>query len=250
MPELLLPELLLTDIAPDVASLLRSIRPEPRDMRVLAGLAELVVLSAMRPGDRFPAERMLAERLGVGRSTVREALKRWEALGIVERRKGSGTYLRIPITPGSLHMPLTVQLESDSLRRTIEVRRALELEVVPLACARGSAEELARVAETYGALAAAHARNGPSPREDRAFHRAIYDAAHNPLFGQIIEQLHDAFDATFVAPFGDRSFGDDSFPFHADLCAGVIARDAARTRRAIAAIFDVLFRDLARITPT
>jgi DNA-binding FadR family transcriptional regulator len=231
----------------DAAGLLRPIKLESRDTRVLAGLAELVVRSDMRPGQRFPAERVVAERLGVGRSTVREALKRWEALGIVERRKGSGTYLKIPITPGSLHVPLTVQLESDSLRRTIEVRRALEIEVVPLACLRATAEELARVASTYQTLAAAHTRYGPSPQHDRVFHRAIYQAAHNPLFGQIIEQMHDAFDALFVAPFGDRTFGDESFAFHGDLCAGVLARDANRARGAIEGIFDVLFRDLDRI---
>lgn len=225
----------------------RPIKAESRDMRVLAGLAELVVQFDMQPGHRFPAERVVAERLGVGRSTVREALKRWEALGIVERRKGSGTYLKIPITPGSLHVPLTVQLESDSLRRTIEVRRALELEVVPLACLRATAEELARVAAAYRMLADAHGAHGPSPRQDRIFHRAIYQAAHNPLFGQIIEQMHDAFDALFVSPFGDRSFGDDSFAFHGDLCAGVLARDAGRARGAIEGIFEVLFRDLDRI---
>lgn len=231
----------------DPANPLRPTRVEARDMRVLAGLAELVVAGGMSPGHRFPAERVVAERLGVGRSTVREALKRWEALGIVERRKGSGTYLKIAITPGSLQVPLTVQLESDSLRRTIEVRRALEIEVVPLACQRARIEDLARVAETYQVLAAAHARQGPSPQQDRAFHRAIYQAAHNPLFGQIIEQMHDAFDALFVAPFGDTRFGDDSFPLHGDLCAGVLARDADRARGAIDAIFGILFRDLDRI---
>lgn len=213
-------------------------------MRVLAGLAEVVVQSGMRPGDRFPAERVMAERLGVGRSTVREALKRWEALGIVARRKGSGTFLRTPITPGALHMPLTVQLESESLRRMIEVRRALEFEVVPLACARGRDEDLARIGDAYHALAASHARYGPSPQLDRTFHRAIYTAAHNPLFGQIIEQMQEAFDALFAAPFGDRGFGDDSFAMHGELCEAVLARDAARAHAAIAGILDVLLREL------
>lgn len=237
----------LKDVSPDVAALLRPIRTESRDTRVLEGLAELVVQSGMRPGQRFPAERVVADRLGVGRSTVREALKRWEALGIVERRKGSGTYLRIPITPGSLHVPLTVQLESESLRRTLEVRRSLEIEVVPLACARATDEERARVAETYELLAAAHARYGPSPKQDRVFHRSIYEAAHNPLFGQIIEQVHDAFDAIFEAPFGDNRFGDESFVLHGDLCRGVMQRDVHRARTAIEGIFAILFRDLDRI---
>lgn len=240
----------LSEAPAGTASLLKPIKSVSRDTRVLEGLAELVVHSGMRPGHRFPAERVVAERLGVGRSTVREALKRWEALGIVQRRKGSGTYLKTPITPGSLHVPLTVQLEHDALRRTLEVRRALEIEVVPLACARASEAELARIAEAYDALDAAHARYGASPQQDRVFHRAIYEAAHNPLFGQIIEQLHDAFDSNFEAPFGDRRFGDDSFPLHRDLCDGVLARDSKRARDAIERIFEILAGDLDQINPS
>ena len=231
----------------EIAAMLKPIKVDSRDMRVLAGLAELVVQSGMLPGARFPSERVVAERLGVGRSTVREALKRWEALGIVERRKGSGTYLKTPITPGSLHVPLTVQLESDALRRTLEVRRALEMEVVPLACARATTEELTKIRDSYALLAEAHRRFGASPQQDRVFHRAIYEAAHNPLFRQIIEQVHDAFDAIFVAPFGDTSFGDESFPLHADLCKAVLARDAEKSRAAMEEIFRILARDLDRI---
>ena len=65
-----------------------------RDDAVLNALVAFVRQEAVRPGDKLPTERILADHLKVSRNTVREALTRWEGLGLVERRQGSGTYLK------------------------------------------------------------------------------------------------------------------------------------------------------------
>ena len=65
---------------------LKPVRPKSLDSAVLDELASYVDGSGMAPGSKLPSERELCEVLGVGRSTVREALKRWKALGIVEMR--------------------------------------------------------------------------------------------------------------------------------------------------------------------
>ena len=179
----------LHDPTNDFARFLQPVEAQSRDLAVLERLAAMIGHARMRPGDRLPAERVLAERLAVGRSTVREALTRWAALGVVERRKGSGTYLLTTVDPETRHVPVAIQFEREALRRMVEVRRALELEVVALACARASAAELAVVAERFAALDAIHARVGASPSHDRAFHQAIYDCAHNVVFGHLIGQL-------------------------------------------------------------
>ena len=59
-------------------------------MRAIAGF---IASAGLRPGDRLPTERQLMETLAVGRSTVREVIRKLQALGVVESRKGSGTYL-------------------------------------------------------------------------------------------------------------------------------------------------------------
>ena len=89
--------------------LLRPVRQKSRNEAVLDALTAFISDAQIEPGSKLPTERELTERLQVGRSTVREALKRWEALGIVETRKGSGTFLRMPVTPGDIHVPLTIQ---------------------------------------------------------------------------------------------------------------------------------------------
>ena len=70
----------------DTRGLLEPIRPKSLDSAVLDSLAAYVDHAAIGPNSKLPSERVLCKVLGVGRSTLREALKRWEALGIVEMR--------------------------------------------------------------------------------------------------------------------------------------------------------------------
>ncbi len=235
------------DASDDVARYLRPVETKSRDIVVLERLAALIGGTAMQPGDRLPAERELAERLGVGRSTVREALSRWAALGVVERRKGSGTFLLTKVDPDTRHVPVAVQFEREALRRMVEVRRALELEVVGLACERATDAELEIIAERFRALDAAHARYGASHDHDRAFHQAIYDGAHNVVFSHLIGQLQVAFDTAYDTPFRDKDYGDASFPLHRVLADAIAARDAEAARVAIGRILDILLEELDAI---
>src|SRR4030095_16398729 len=107
----------------------------------VAALAKYVTSAGVLPGGRLPPERVLAEQLEVSRATVREALKQWEGLGIVEMRKGSGTYLKRTISPDSVHVPLIVAgSDIASLLHALEVRRALEGEAAAI-CAQPAPRE-------------------------------------------------------------------------------------------------------------
>ncbi|MDZ4093892.1 MAG: GntR family transcriptional regulator, partial [Paracoccaceae bacterium] len=108
--------------------------PGPRKSReVLHLLAELVEAEGLGVGDRLPPEVEMARRFGLGRSTVREALRQWETLGIIARNKGAGTRIVAEISTRSMHLPLTVQIEANSLHRMLAVRRPLEIEAVRIA---------------------------------------------------------------------------------------------------------------------
>ena len=126
------------------------IQTTARDDAVLKALAEFVGTEGLKPGGRLPTERILAERLRVSRNTVREALTRWEGLGLVERRQGSGTYLKAAVSPDMLHMPLTVAGGNDfrGLMQTLEIRRALEAEAAALCAVRADKAELAMTDRT------------------------------------------------------------------------------------------------------
>src|SRR5262245_46785447 len=184
-----------------------------RDDAVLAALADFVTREALAPGDRLPTERILSERLRVSRTTVREALTRWEGLGLVERRQGSGTYLKAAVSRDMLHLPLTLASGGTfgSLMDTLEIRRALEPEATALCALRAGPKELAFILEKLERMEDAfHARNGMSADEDWDFHQAIYEASGNPLFAQIIAAMHGMFHRFWEHPLGVTDFGHAS----------------------------------------
>ena len=209
------------------------IQTTARDDAVLKALAGFVAQEGLEPGERLPTERILAERLRVSRNTVREALTRWEGLGLVERRQGSGTYLKASVSPDMLHMPLTLASGNDfaSLMQTLELRRALESEAVALCAERARKSDIALIGRKLDTMEKAFRnRDGMSADEDWEFHQAIYRASGNPLFEQIISAMHEMFHRFWEHPLGVRDFGHASFPYHRTIYERIVARDPEGAR--------------------
>jgi GntR family transcriptional regulator, transcriptional repressor for pyruvate dehydrogenase complex len=215
-----------------------------RDTVILEAIAAFVADTGIKPGERLPPERELAERLRVSRPTLREALKRWEALGIVEMRVGSGTYLRVPVAPGAMHLALTVQLEHQDLQRTLELRRAIEAEAAELAAIRATPEAVSEIQWRLERMERMHLRYGNAPEEDWEFHLSIYRAAGNPLFVQIVGQINAALRRFWEYPFGKADFAARSFPMHRQLYEAIARRDAAGARAVTLDIIRIVAEDL------
>jgi DNA-binding FadR family transcriptional regulator len=227
---------------------LRPIRARTRDDAVLEELAAFVTATGLQPGGRLPAERELALRLEVGRSTIREALKRWQALGVVEMRKGSGTYLKTALGDDAVHLAITVRLQQDSLLEALEVRRALEGEAAAVAARRASAHDLAAIRERLERMEEVHRRYGEAPAEDWEFHLSIYRATGNPLFLQLVSALHDRLFSFFTNPLNQPGFAGRSFPLHRELYEAIAARDPEAARAKALAILSITEEDLRAAT--
>ncbi|MER8864571.1 FadR family transcriptional regulator [Mesorhizobium sp. M0751] len=233
---------------------LSPIQATARDDAVLKALAGFVMREALGPGQKLPTERILAERLKVSRNTVREALTRWEGLGLVERRQGSGTYLKGVVSLDMLHMPLTLAGGNDftSLMQTLEIRRALEAEAAALCAVRADQAEIAEIARKLDIMEQAfHTRAGMSAEEDWEFHQSIYRSSGNPLFEQIIAAMHELFHRFWEHPLGVRDFGHASFPYHRSIYERIAAHDPEGARaealKLIATVEDDLKRGAAKL---
>jgi DNA-binding FadR family transcriptional regulator len=130
-----------------VTDQLKLLRPRTLDAAVLDALAAYVDHAKIAPGSKLPSERVLSEELGASRPTVREALKRWEALGIIELRKGSRAYLKVAVSPKLAHVPLVLGQPSKvkDLIKALAVRRALEGEAAAIAEKSASAEAITAI---------------------------------------------------------------------------------------------------------
>ncbi|HET9534395.1 MAG TPA: FadR/GntR family transcriptional regulator [Mesorhizobium sp.] len=225
------------------------IQTTARDEAVLNALVDFVAREGLMPGDRLPTERILSERLRVSRTTVREALTRWEGLGLVERRQGSGTYLKAAVSRDMLHLPLTLASGSTfrSLMDTLDIRRALEPEATALCALRAGPKELAFILEKLERMEDAfHARKGMSADEDWDFHQAIYEASGNPLFVQIIAAMHGMFHRFWEHPLGVADFGHASFRFHRIIYERVADHDPDGARAETLKLIATVEADLRR----
>jgi GntR family transcriptional repressor for pyruvate dehydrogenase complex len=157
---------------------------------VITYVRELIARGELVPGDRLPAERDLAAKLGVSRPTIRAGLRALSAMGVVRSRHGSGTYIPDgPPTLGSEPLRFLAALHGLSREEMYEARRVLEVSAAGLAAKRASAEHVAAIAEEVASLFASI----DDPQEflvhDIRFHRAVAAASGNQIVASLVEMV-------------------------------------------------------------
>jgi DNA-binding FadR family transcriptional regulator len=215
---------------------------------ILEALVDFIERSRLRPGEQLPSERELMEALRVGRSTVREVIRHWLALGVVEVRKGSGTFLKRPVSATTVYLPLAIVAERDALLQTLEVRRGLETEAGALAALRATAGDLETIEARLVEMERVHRAKGTAGPEDLAFHLSIYDACRNPLFGQLLSQMRGAFASFWAKPFDRSDFARRSFPLHRPLFEAIARHDPDKARHHTLAILAIVAEDIDRMS--
>jgi GntR family transcriptional regulator, transcriptional repressor for pyruvate dehydrogenase complex len=157
------------------------------------------------PGTRLPPERQLANSLGVGRSTLREALAALDVLGLLDVRPGSGTYLAADsseLLPQAIKWSLT--LGQPRTRDLVEVREYLEVVTARLAAERATDDDIARLEETVVAMRDAGGDVDAFVKADLAFHFEAARIAANTVLQDILHSIRSLlavwFDQTLRVP--------------------------------------------------
>lgn len=161
---------------------------------VIERIKEAIINKEIKPGDYLPAEADLAQNLGVGKSSVREALKMLEAMGVVEIRQGSGTF--IPKEPASNSIsPLLFQLllEQASAKDLIELRMIFEPAYTELAMERATEKDFLRIEDTIKLMEDKINNHIQTAEDDLLFHETIMDVTNNPLIINIGRTIHELF---------------------------------------------------------
>ena len=159
--------------------------------QVLKQLRQYIIDHDLKPGDRLPTERQLAEDLKVSRNSVREALTSLESVGAVSRRPKIGCVLQ-PIDMAMLAEVTQFQMLRDSkdLTELFIARQLLEESILPLAVANATEQDLQTLTANTEAMATAIEQGQMVYDLDEAFHRALFTAAHNKFlfqFGSLIQ---------------------------------------------------------------
>ncbi len=148
-------------------------------------LREAIVKGTYAHGQRLPAERLLARHFGASRSTIRAALRQLEDMALVIRRIGSGTFVNRPDEAGEEQIAeLTSPLE------LMDVRQALEPQMVRLAVLHATPRDVETLAEWLAALEACGADQAAFSRADEGFHLTLAKMTGNPLMIAVYRRVN------------------------------------------------------------
>jgi DNA-binding FadR family transcriptional regulator len=210
-----------------------TLSPAPR--RKLTETVAEQLLRAVRelpPGTKVPSERELTKELGVGRSTVREALNGLAMLGIVEIRHGQGVFVTGDPAQVSEPSAVTSALERGVTHEFIEARLIVEVEVARLAARRRTDEDLARLS---AALVEQEARLkgeiGPLVDVAASFNVLLAEAAHNEVLAAMIQSFVSLMVERGPRVYSIEGFGEWDLQEHRGLFGAVRDRDAELAAR-------------------
>ncbi|MEQ9676003.1 MAG: GntR family transcriptional regulator, partial [Roseovarius indicus] len=158
------------------------VTPEKISTAVTRQVEKLILRGILRPGERLPAERELADRLGVSRPSLREAIGELQEKGLLKTRAGAGIYVADVL--GSAFSDALIQLFSEhdeAVFDYIAFRRDLEGLAAERAARLASDTDLKVVGEIFAKMEAAHRKTNPEDeaRLDAEFHMSIIEASHN-----------------------------------------------------------------------
>lgn len=197
--------------------------------QVVERLLDHVIQQRLSPGDRLPPERDLAERLGVSRATVAQALVALEVLGVIDVHHGSGAVLLY--RPSSAVVLRGLREHTDRLPDIVDARSAVETKIAALAAQRRSAEDLEAVEEALHVMAEDIATGGRGLRGDELFHSAVTAAAHSSVLARLMTHISDLVRETRIESLSQQGRPERSLEYHRAIARAIREQrpeDAAR----------------------
>ena len=228
---------------------LGSLRPSPLVEQATARLREQITGGHWPIGSKLPGETTLAKELGIGRSTVREALRSLSGAGLVKARQGAGVF--VIATQPVADWP--TRLRRAAVSDVYEVRMLVEVQAARLAALRRTDEDITAMrAALEGRRAAASASDAAFVDADIALHATVVAAARNPVLVDLFAEFAPVLREGLISLLDlvdvraeDPNHGDAA---HAALVRAVEARDAEEAARvAQAELQDTLGQLTARV---
>lgn len=168
--------------------------------KVVEHIKELIATGQLKPGDKLPAERDLAERMDVSRPTIREAYKNLSAVGLLEIKQGNGVYVADENQKLN-NLASVLFMQSDTIHELFEVRKMIEAESAAKAAVNGTPDFLDNIYETTREcyervivrpqFATKEAREAFLSESDQTFHLMVSEASGNEVVVRIMTNLID-----------------------------------------------------------
>ena len=183
-------------------------------------------------GERIPSERELCQKLGVGRASLREALKALEIMGMIETRLGDGTYVckRSDFFSRPLLWAIASSSEADA-GELIQARTLIEVELAGLAAENATAENLKEIGEHLDRMVKAKANPQEFVQADVNFHLAIGRAASNGILMNALHLIRNLLQQWILSAVAMQGVPEKACAQHKRVLLAIKNRDGAAARK-------------------
>jgi len=186
-------------------------------------LMDFIEAAELGPGDTLPAERELAERLGVSRATLAQALVALEVLGVIDVQHGTGAVLVYrPNVPSVIK---GLRDHRNRLPEIVEARSTLEVKLAELAAVRRSDEDMKAIDKALEAMADEVASGARGAHGDELFHQAVTAAAHSAVLAQLMTFIAGMVLETRLESLGQPGRPEQSLASHRRIAAAIRDQD-------------------------
>ncbi|MEP3347515.1 MAG: FadR/GntR family transcriptional regulator [Litoreibacter sp.] len=229
------------------------IEPEKLSNAVVRQIELLILRGILKPGERLPSERELAEKMGVSRPSLREAVANLQDRGLLAAKAGAGIYVAEVV--GAAFSDALIQLFSDhdeAVFDYISFRRDLEGLAAARAARLGSDTDLKVVDTIYRKMEAAHTKRNPAEEAqlDAEFHLAIIEASHNVIMLHMMramfQMLREGVFYNRNVMFKQRTTRDTLLEQHRAINTALLARDEDGARAAVEAHLNYVEQSLSQ----
>jgi len=193
---------------------------------------ERLILKKLRPGDKLPSERELAEMLRVSRSSIRDAIRSLELMGLVEPRQGAGTIVR-EISPDINPFADAGKRRQELVSEFLDFRKMLEPPLAARAATHASAEEISEMEEILQRQAEKQEEGEPAVAEDAEFHYSVALASGNSVVLKVLDTLMDLLRDTRERSLQVEGRAQKSLAGHRRILAAIKRHDAEAAKSAM-----------------
>ena len=195
---------------------------------------ERLILRKLKPGDKLPSERELAELLQVSRSSIRDAIRGLELVGLVEPRQGAGTIVR-ERSADSAANPFANALKrrQNLVTELLDFRKMLEPPLAARAATHASADEISEMEEILQRQEKTQKQGEPAIAEDAEFHYSIALASGNSVVLKVIDTLMDLLRDTREQSLQVEGRAEKSLAGHRRILSAIKRRDAEAAKAAM-----------------
>ena len=230
----------------------QKVTPEKLSSAVTRQIELLILRGILRPGERLPSERDLADRLGVSRPSLREAVAELQDKGLLSTRAGAGIYVADVL--GSAFSPALIRLfaeHSEAVFDYLSFRRDLEALAAERAATLASDTDLKVIQTVFDRMQAAHAKKNPRDEAqlDAEFHMAILEASHNVvmlhMMRSMFQLLREGVFYNRQVMFKQRTTRSALLDQHRAINAALQARNPVGARAAVEAHLNYVEKSLS-----